>query len=372
MVKEVSLYKRLENNIVQCTACARRCKIPPNKYGFCGVRWNINGKLYLMVYGKLSAIAIDPIEKKPLYQFNPGSMVLSLSTYGCCWMCQFCQNYDISQRRLLEGFDVNPEMLVNIAETYNAHGITFTYNEPIIFMEYAYDVAKIAKRKGFFITFVTNGYMTDESIDLASKFLDAATIDFKGHGETKFLRRYCGVPDPEPIFQTILELKRKGVFIEITDLVVPKIGADLEQARKLCKWIVDNLGPETPIHFLRFHPDYNLLDIPWTPIELLEKHVEIAKQEGLKYVYIGNVPGHPYEHTYCPNCGKIVIKRYGFDILEVNVTEDNRCKYCGYKINIGGKIWPTWKLTDRFVYIPINLLTKYVKINVEEVKKMMI
>ncbi len=366
-MKEAILYRSLQDNKVECTACARRCKIPPGLHGFCGVRWNIGGKLYLMVYGLISAIAVDPIEKKPLYHFNPGSMVLSVSTYGCSWMCKFCQNFDISQRRVLEGYHVPPDMLVELAQSYGAQGITYTYNEPSIFIEYAYDAGTLAKKHGLFNTFVTNGYFTDEAIDLLSKFLDAATVDIKGNADPKFLKRYSGVPDPEPIFHALVELKRKGIFVEVTDLVVPQIGDNLEQARKLCRWIVDNLGPDTPVHFLRFHPDYELIDLPWTPIETLEKHVQIAKEEGLRYVYIGNVPGHPYEHTYCPSCGKVVIKRYGFDILEVNLTEDNRCKYCGYRVNIAGKVWPTWRLEDRFRYIPIASLTRYVKIDITSI-----
>ncbi len=370
MPKEALLYRRLDGNVVECLACGRRCKVPEGSYGFCGVRWNLNGRLYLMVHSLLSAIAIDPIEKKPLYHFNPGSMVLSLSTFGCNWACRFCQNFDISQRRILEGWHVPPETLVQIAETYGAHGITFTYNEPTIFIEYAYDVASIAKKKGLFITFVTNGYLSDEAVDLAAKFLDAATVDFKGNGDPEFARKYSLVPNLEVVFNALVELKRKGVFIEITDLVIPEIGDNLEQTRKLVRWIVDNLGPDTPIHFLRFHPDYELLDIPPTPIETLEKHAQIAKEEGLKYVYIGNVPGHPLEHTYCPKCGKAVIKRFGFDILDVNLTEDNRCAFCGERINIGGRVWPTWRMPDRFVYIPIQTLAKYVRLSKEDIERL--
>ncbi len=246
---------------------------------------------------------MDPIEKKPLYHFNPGSMVLSFSTYGCSWACQYCQNFDISQRRILEGFEVTPEKIVELAETYGTQGITYTYNEPSIFAEFAYDVGVLArKRGGLFNTFVTNGYMTDEAVDYISKFLDAATVDFKGgNAEPKFLRRFSLVPDPpEPIFQTLLDMKRKGIFIEITDLVVPEIGDNLEHARKLVRWVVDNLGPETPMHFLRFHPDYRVDYLPPTPTETLERHAQVAKEEGLRYVYIGNVPGHRLENTYCP------------------------------------------------------------------------
>ncbi len=370
VMKEATLYRVLPDGKVECTACARRCKLSDGQYGFCGVRWNLGGRLYLMVYGKISAIAVDPIEKKPLYHFNPGSMVLSLSTYGCSWACQYCQNFDISQRRVLEGFEVTPEKIVELAEDYGAQGVTYTYNEPSIFMEFAHDVGVLARKRGLFNTFVTNGYMTDEAVDLLSKFLDAATVDFKGNAEPKFLRKFSLVPDPEPIFQALLEMKRKGVFIEVTDLVVPEIGDNLEYARRLARWIVDNLGPDTPIHFLRFHPDYKVDYLPPTPIKSLEEHARVAKEEGLKYVYVGNVPGHPLENTYCPNCGRVVIKRRGFDILEVNLTEDGRCKFCGAKINIVGKVQPTWRMSDRFAYVPIELLSRYVKVTREQIEEL--
>ncbi len=366
MVREAILYRGLPNGRVECTACARRCKIPEGSHGFCGVRWNVDGKLYLMVYGRISAIAVDPIEKKPLYHFNPGSMVLSLSTYGCSWMCKYCCNADISQRRVLEGFEASPEMIVRLAESYGAQGLTYTYNEPTIFVEYAYDIGVLASKRGLFSTFVTNGYMTDETVDLLSKFLSAATVDFKGSADPKFLRLFAGVPSPEPIFETLVEMRRKCIFIEVTDLIVPRYGDDIEQTKRLCRWIVDNLGPETPVHFLRFHPNYKLVYLPPTPVESLERHIAVAKEEGLKYVYIGNVPGHKFENTYCPGCGDVVIRRFGFDILDVKLTEDNRCKRCGHKINIGGKVWPTWRLPERFVYIPIHLLTRYSKVDVKE------
>ncbi len=365
MPKEALLYRLLdaERKIVECLACPRRCKIPEGAAGFCGIRWNFEGKLYLACHGLAIAVAIDPIEKKPLYHFNPGSAVFSMSTTGCSWACKFCQNWDISQRKVIAGWRLEPERIVELAKAYGAHGITYTYNEPVVFIEYAYDVGMLAKKHGLFNTMVTNGYMTDETIDLVSKFIDAATIDLKGHGDPEFAKKLCLVPPGhmEYVFNAMIELKRKGVFIEVTDLVVPKYGDDLEKAKKLARWIVENLGPDTPLHFLRFHPDYQLLDVPSTPVEVLEKHVEIARAEGLRYVYVGNVPGHEYEHTYCPNCGSIVIRRFGFEILEVRLTEDNRCTNCGAKINIVGRVHPTYRL-DRMVYIPLDLYTEFVHV----------
>ncbi|MEM0262065.1 MAG: AmmeMemoRadiSam system radical SAM enzyme, partial [Nitrososphaerota archaeon] len=274
--------------------------------------------------------------------------VFSIATTGCSWMCQYCLNFDISQRRKVEGVDVSPEKIVKMAKKYGSHGIAYTYNEPSIYMEFAHDIGVLARREGLFNVFVTNGYWPD-GVEEAKDFLDAATVDFKGNGEAEFLRKYVGIPDPEPIFQTLLELKEKTrVHIEITDLVVPKIGDSLDAARKLARWVYENLGEDTPIHFLRFHPDYRLLHLPLTPVEVLEKHYAIAKNEGLRYVYIGNVPGHRYENTFCPECGKIVVERRGFDILGWHLDEENRCKFCGYKIAIHGKPPPDYR-TSRFI-----------------------
>jgi len=363
-VKEAVLYKPLADGRVVCTACARYCKIPKGYWGFCGVRANVGGRLYLSVYGLISAIAVDPIEKKPLTHFYPGAMVLSLSTFGCNWACQYCQNFDLSQRRRVEGFEVAPEKVVELAEAYGAHGITYTYNEPTIFMEYAHDIGVIARRRGLFNTFVTNGFMTPEAVEYASEFLDAATVDFKGNGNRRFLARWFSmVPDVEPIYQTLEEMRRR-IWVEITDLVVPKYGDSLDDARNMVRRIVDVLGPEVPIHFLRFHPDYKMSDVPPTPVEVLERHVELAKSEGVKYAYVGNVPGHKYEHTYCPECGRPVIKRRGFDIVEVNLVErggEYRCKFCGAKINIMGRVLPTWRLESRFAYVPIDVMARYVR-----------
>ncbi len=351
------LSRQLPDGRVECVACARRCKLREGQVGFCGVRAVRSGVLELEVYGLISAIAVDPIEKKPLSHFYPGSMVLSFSTFGCNWACQYCQNFEISQRRRVEGFEASPELLVKLAESYGAHGITYTYNEPTIFLEFAHDVGTLAKSRGLFNTFVTNGYMTPEAVKYASVFLDAATVDFKGNGDVNFMRRYAYVPDVEPIFETLAEMRKHGIWVEITDLVVPQVGDDLEQARKLVRRIIDILGSETPIHFLRFRPDYNMRYLPPTPVETLEKHVELAKREGVKFAYVGNVPGHRYEHTYCPECGGVVVKRRGFEILEINL-EGNRCKFCGAKIPIVGRVMPTWR-ESRFVYIPISLFTRY-------------
>lgn len=339
MIKEAELYQQLAGGRVRCTACARYCNIPEGKIGFCGIRQNLKGKLHLLVYGRITASHVDPIEKKPLTHYMPGTKIFSISTTGCSWSCAYCQNYDMSQRRVVEGAHVTPEQIVGLTKQYGCQSIAYTYNEPTIFLEFAHDVGVLARKEGLYNAFVSNGYATPEAVKMMSDFLDAITVDFKGNGETNFLRRNVGIPDAGPVYQTLLDLKKNTkVHIEITDLVVPTIGDNLQEARKLSRWIYENLGPDTPTHFLRFHPDYKLSHLPWTSIETLERHHEVAKAEGLKYVYIGNAPGHPLENTYCAGCGAVVVKRYGFDITGWYMDKNNNCLNCGEHIPIVGTL----------------------------------
>ncbi len=334
-MKGAFLYRE-EQGKVRCTACSRYCLLNDGQTGFCGVRKNIGGVLYLMVYGKVAAIAVDPIEKKPLYHYLPGGRVLSLSTHGCSWMCKYCQNYDISQRRDTSGEHLEPEDVVRLAMESGSDGISYTYNEPSIFAEYAHDIGILAKKKGLFSTFVSNGYETEESIRYLKEFVDAMSVDFKGNANDQFARKYIGITTYSPVFSTLKRLKEVGIYTEITDLVVPVkgMGDNEDDARKLARWIYENLGPNVPLHFTRFHPDYLMNDVPVTPVETLEKHHSIAKDEGLKFVYIGNVPGHPLENTYCPNCGRELIRRFGFQITKNRVTPEGLCPYCGEDIHI--------------------------------------
>jgi pyruvate formate lyase activating enzyme len=349
--KEAVLCRNLPSGRVQCTACARECQIGEGQVGFCGVRGVVGGRLYLFVYGRVVAEHIDPIEKKPVVHYRPGSKVFSIATSGCSWACSYCQNSDISQLRKIEGIEATPEEIVENAVDHGCEGIAYTYNQPTIFMEYARDVGVLARSKDLFNIFVSNGYDTPETVGLMREFLDCVTVDFKGSGETSFARRYIAIPNADPIFQSLLEIKnRTSVRIEITDLIIPRVGESLEAAEKLCRWVYDNLGPDTPVHFLRFHPDYKMMDFPRTLVEVLEKHHKIGKKAGLNYVYIGNVPGHPAESTYCPGCGKVLIKRYGYEILEYNLDEGNRCNSCGHKTPIVGPLSPSYK-EDRFVSV---------------------
>jgi pyruvate formate lyase activating enzyme len=337
--KRAELYSRLQNGRVQCTACARRCQIGEGQVGLCGVRGVVGGDLYLLNYGRIITGHIDPIEKKPVIHYRPGSKIFSIATTGCNWLCSYCQNSDISQRRKVEGIEVSPKGVVDLALENGCEGIAYTYNEPSIFIEYARDVGIRAHEKGIFNIFVSNGFDTPESVSVMGEFLDCLTVDFKGSGERGFVRKYIGIPDAEPIFQTLLEVKRKTkIHLEITDLIVPKVGDDIETARKLARWVNDNLGPDTPIHFLRFHPDYKMMDLPITPVKTLEKHAAVAKAEGLRYVYIGNVPGHPAENTYCPGCGKVLVDRNGYELGAYNLDDRNNCVFCGYHTPIVGPL----------------------------------
>ena len=248
-----------------------------------------------------------------------------------------CQNFDISQRRKVEGTDMTPSEVATLAVSHGCQGLAYTYNQPTIFMEFAHDVGVEARRNGLINIFVSNGYDTPDTVGMMNDFLDCVTIDFKGNAETNFVRKYIGIANADPIFQTILEIRDKTkVHMEFTDLVIPEVGDNLEDARKLSRWLYDNLGPDHPIHFLRFHPDYKMMNLPHTPVKTLEEHCRVAREEGLRYVYVGNVPGHPWEHTYCPECNTVAIKRYGFDITGWNLDEQNRCANCSYQLPIVG------------------------------------
>ena len=298
-----------------------------------------NKKVWLPVH---SITRTDRFE--PVYSFECLSIHNYVADGVVVHNCRYCQNADISQRRKVEGIEVEPQDVVRMTLEQGCQGLAYTYNQPTIFIEFARDIGMLARKAGLINIFVSNGYDTPETVAEMPKFLDCVTVDFKGSGETNFVRKYINIPNADPIFQTILDTRdTKKIHIEITDLIVPQVGDNLDAARHLSKWVYDNLGPDTPIHFLRFHPDYKMMEFPWTPVETLEKHCAVAKEEGLKYVYIGNVPGHSLEHTYCPGCGAIAIKRYGFDITGWYLDKDNKCKKCGYKLAIFGRLERTAK-----------------------------
>lgn len=334
---EAILYQREKDNKVKCYLCARRCRIGDGAKGFCLVRENRGGILYSLNYGKAVSACVDPISKKPLSHFNPGSYVLSVAAAGCNFRCEFCDNWMISQEKEVAGKDFPPEEIVKAAKTSNCQGISYTYTEPTIYMEYAKDTAKLAKQAGLFNTFVTNGYLTPEAVKTIAPYLDAATVDFKAGGDPAFYKSYSAVPSVKPIYEALKELKLNGVHIEITNLVIPKTGDSMDKIREMATWIKEYLGQDTPFHLLRFHPDYKMTTTQATAVEDLERAYLMAKSEGLRYAYIGNVPGHPAENTYCPNCDEAVIKREGFEITKWNLTSDMHCPVCGEKIPIKGK-----------------------------------
>ncbi|MGB6501120.1 MAG: AmmeMemoRadiSam system radical SAM enzyme [Thermoplasmata archaeon] len=332
-----TLSSPLDGGKVRCTACARYCTIPSGSHGFCFVRKNEGGQLVLLTYGLASAVQVDPVEKKPLSHFHPGTRVLSIGTVGCNWRCLYCQNAEISQEHEIRGRRLPAEAAVARAVRHGCAGITFTYNEPSIFAEYARDVMEAAHAAGLFANFVTNGYLTPEAVEYLGPHLDAVSVDFKGSGEPGFMRRYISAKGPEPIFESAAALKERGTHVEITDLIVPQVGDSVEATRRLARYVVDRLGPTTPFHLLRFHPDYRMMDLPLTPIATLEKLHAVAAAEGLEYVYLGNVWGHRLEHTYCPGCRAIAVRRYGFTIQEWNLDAANRCEACGHPIPIVGR-----------------------------------
>ncbi len=330
------LGEQLPNRRVRCRLCARLCNIPFGKIGYCGVRKNIDGELFSLNYGRLVAMHPDPIEKKPLSHFHPGSQVFSVATVGCNFSCIYCQNYDISQRRkVMEPF-TEAEKVIKLAKDAKCQGITGTYNEPTIELEYLLDLMKLSKKNGFFTTWVSNGYLTPEAVELIAPLLDAITIDLKGSGNREFYRKNILVPSSDPIFESIKLLHSKGVHIEITDLIVPiKYGAEVSDMINLASWILENLGEETPFHLLRFHPDYKLTDTQPTSIDLLRKFWQTAKDEvGLKHVYVGNVLDKKFEATYCPNCQATCIERYQFGMIKNSLVNSDQCPSCGKRINI--------------------------------------
>jgi len=330
-LKEASFWKKLEDKIVQCQLCPRKCVIHENRRGFCGTRENQSGVLYTMVYAKPVAIHVDPIEKKPLFHFLPSSSAFSIATTGCNLKCKFCQNWEISQARPeeVEYTYIEPKELVEKALESGSLSIAYTYTEPTIFYEYMFETAKIARTHGLKNVMHSNGYINEEPLRQLCKYLDAANIDLKGFSDEYYEKLTDATL--EPVLKSLKVLRQEGVHIEITNLILPGFNDDETMLRKMCLWIKDNLGDYTPLHFGRFFPLYKLANLNPTPIETLEKARQIALDCGLKYVYIGNVVGHTSENTFCPRCKKIIIERKGYFITQNNLL-DGRCKFCGEKI----------------------------------------
>ncbi len=319
---EAMFYEKLKNGFVKCNLCRRHCVLPPGEIGLCNVRKNVDGKLYALNYGITTGLQIDPIEKKPLFHFLPGEKVLSFGTVGCNWKCEFCQNWITSQAKEIFGEEILPEEIVEIAKKNSIKIIGYTYNEPTIFYEYMYETIKIARKHGIRNIMVTNGYIEEEP--LRELKLDAATIDLKTFNPEAYLKLSKGVL-LDQLLESIKIFKEVVPWIELTFLVIPKWTRE-EGIRKFSEWVIKNLGDEVPVHFIRYFPAYKM-KLPPTTLEFLEKAYKIAKQEGIKYVYIGNVISN-YENTYCPKCGRLLIERRGYLVRKLF---DEKCN-CGEKI----------------------------------------
>ncbi|MFH0838969.1 MAG: AmmeMemoRadiSam system radical SAM enzyme [Candidatus Omnitrophota bacterium] len=334
MPKEALLYTKSVNNAVFCRLCAHSCNITEGKFGICGVRQNEGGTLYSRVYGKPIALHIDPIEKKPIFHLLPGSGSYSLATAGCNFKCNFCQNWELSQ--LSKGKDiaitntlVKPEEIIAQALSHKCNSISYTYTEPTVFFEYAYDIGKLAKAKGLYNVFVTNGYMNPECLDMLKGILDAANVDLKSFREG-FYERICGAR-LKPVLEVIRYMRKLNIWVEVTTLVVPGENDSEEELKDIAEFLSDT-GKEIPWHISRFHPDYNMTTKSPTPVKTLQKAREIGFKAGLRYVYTGNIPGDEGENTLCYNCGKLLIGRFGFQILENNIT-DSKCRFCNAVID---------------------------------------
>jgi pyruvate formate lyase activating enzyme len=314
--------------------------ISDGERGICGVRENNDATLYSLVYGKVIASHVDPIEKKPLFNFFPGSYSFSIATVGCNFKCTHCQNSDISQMPVdharIMGQDISAEQIVQMAEKNDCKSISYTYTEPTVFMEYALDVAKIAKDKGLKNVFVTNGYMTKEVLNDVHPYMDAANVDLKGFTEEHY-HSVCGAR-LKPVIDTIKLMKQLGVWVEVTTLVIPTVNDSEDELRKLAEFIF-SVGPEVPWHVSRFHPTYKMNNLPPTPIKTVIKARLIGLEVGLRYVYTGNIPGDEGEKTFCYNCGKTLIERYGYNIGSVNV-KNSKCTYCGSDVDIKFNVEP--------------------------------
>lgn len=334
MLYEARFYEKREEQKVQCHLCAHECKIDPGKRGICHVRENRDGTLYSLVYGRVIAENIDPIEKKPLFHFLPGSRSYSIATIGCNFMCMHCQNYDISQypRRhegRIIGESRTPQQIVDQALATRSASISYTYTEPTIFMEFAQDVGRLAKEKGLRNVFVSNGFMTEQSAKALAEFVDADNVDLKSFRDD-FYRKICKAR-LQPVLDTIERLKKLGVWVEVTTLVIPGLNDSEEELTQIAHFVKD-LGVDIPWHVSAFYPTYQMLDRPRTPAATLLKARDLGLKAGLRYVYTGNIPGQGGEGTSCYQCGELLIDRVGYTIRGF-ILQDGKCPKCQAEID---------------------------------------
>ena len=327
-MKEAMFYSPLEGEKVQCYLCNHRCVISPSQRGICGVRENRGGKLFSLIFGRTISMNVDPIEKKPLFHFLPGSTSFSIATVGCNFRCLQCQNHEISQMprdgKRIDGSLVPPSKIVSLAKEYRCRSISYTYTEPTIYFEYAYETAVLASREGIKNIFVTNGYMTEEALKTIQPYLDGANVDLKGFQE-KFYKEVCGAR-LEPVLENLRLMRELGIWVEITTLVIPTLNDSEEECEKIAQFIL-SLGAEVPWHLSAFYPTYKMLHLPRTPATTLHRAREIGIKTGLRYVYCGNIPGQEGEDTFCPQCGQSVIERVGFRVARNDVVK-GECRHC--------------------------------------------
>jgi pyruvate formate lyase activating enzyme len=330
--REALYYDRLGGNKIRCRICPKECVVGDRERGFCGVKENRGGRYYTLVYGQCAAVNLDPIEKKPLFHFLPSSSAFSIATAGCNFDCKDCQNWEISQVRpeqVKDPINLPPDQVVSLAKRYRARSIAYTYSEPVVFYEYMLDTAKAGQAQGIKSIMISNGYIRPEPMKQLAPYLAAIKIDLKSISNS-FYKTYC-LGELDPVLDTLKLVHKLGKWLEVVYLVVPTLNDDEATIRKMCQWVKANLGSEVPLHFSRFSPDYQLKKLPPTPYETLQRCRKIARETGINFVYVGNVPGESNVSTWCPRCGKIVVRRSGFQVLEVNL-RNGACKYCARKI----------------------------------------
>ena len=346
-LREALLAEGRPDGSVRCAVCLRRCAIPPGEVGYCWTRLNLDGTLYTLTYGRVAALQHSPVERKPLYHFYPGELMLSVGSVGCNFRCPGCQNWHIAHEDARQAVGeieyVSPENLVEQALEAKSLGISWTYNEPTIWLEYTVDCARLARRHGLLTNYVTNGAITPEALALIGPLLDAFRVDLKGFSRETY-RRVANFPDFGGVLEaTKLARHTYGAHVECVTNLTPGTNDDPEELRALARWIVQELGPETPWHVTRFVPHLELAHVPTTPVAKLEEARQLGLEEGLRYVYIGNVPGHPAEDTYCPGCGQVVIER-GHTFRPRVFLREGRCPHC--QTHIAGRFRPDYTVAE--------------------------
>lgn len=328
---EAKYYKKLEHKEIECELCPRKCKVGDRERGYCGCRENQNGTYYTLVHSYPCSTHVDPIEKKPLFHFLPGTDAFSIATAGCNLNCKFCQNWEISQVRpeQVSAYYLSPEDVASYAEQSGSKSIAYTYSEPVVFYEYMLDCAIAGRKRGIKSVVITAGYINHDPWLELIREVDAIKVDFKAFTE-EFYQDICH-GKLKPVMGALVDLAQSNIWYELVYLVVPTLNDNLSDIRRMSKWIVKELGRDVPVHFTRFGPRYLLKNLPPTPISTLEKAREIAQEEGMNFVYVGNVPGHKGENTYCPDCKQVVIERMGYRITQMNL-KNGKCKFCGRAI----------------------------------------